>query len=41
MFEDLNLQISLEEIKKGVWQLRNSASAGPDFLKRIFEKWNK
>ena len=39
MFEELNLSISLEEIKDGVRQLRNGASAGPDlFLNEFFEK---
>ena len=38
MFEDLNLQISLEEIKKGICQLRNGASAGPVFLLNEFLK---
>ena len=32
MFEQLNLPISYEEIKRGVGQLRNGASAGPDLF---------
>ena len=31
MFEQINLPISYEEIKRGVGQLRDGASAGPDF----------
>ena len=39
MFEELNLPISFEEIKKGVSQLRNGASAGPDlFLNEFLKK---
>ena len=39
MFEELNLSISLEEIKDGVRQLRNGASAGPDlFLNEFLKK---
>ena len=39
MFEGLNLSISLEEIKDGVRQLRNGASAGPDlFLNEFLKK---
>ena len=38
MFEELNLPISLEEIKKGVRQLRNGASAGPDLFLNEFLK---
>ena len=37
MFEDLNVQISLEEIK-WICQLRNGASAGPDFFLNEFLK---
>lgn len=38
MFEELNLSISFEEIKKGVSQLRNGASAGPDLFLNEFLK---
>ena len=38
MFEELNLAISLDEIKKGISQLRNGASAGPDLLLNEFLK---
>ena len=38
MFEELNLPISLEEIKKGVRELRNGASAGPDLFSNEFLK---
>ena len=39
MFEELNLSISLEEIKDGVRQLRNGCKCrSRSFLKRIFEK---
>ena len=39
MFEELNLLISLEEIKKGVRELQNGASAGPDlFLNEFLKK---
>ena len=42
MFEELQLSISLEEIKDGVRQLRNGASAGPDlFLNEFLKKRNK
>ena len=36
MFEELNVPISMEEIKKGVRQLRNGASAGPDLFLNEF-----
>ena len=38
MFEELNLPISIGEIKKGISQLRNGASAGPDLLLNEFLK---
>ena len=38
MFEELNVPISLEEIKKGVSQLRNGASSGPDLILNEFLK---
>ena len=38
MFEQLNLPISYEEIKRGVGQLRNGASAGPDLFLNEFLK---
>ena len=39
MFEELNLSISLEEIKDGVRQLRNGASASPElFLNEFLKK---
>ena len=38
MFEELNLSISLEEIKDGIRQLRNGASAGPDLFLNEFLK---
>ena len=38
MFEELNLLISVEEIMKGVGQLRNGASAGPDLFLNEFLK---
>ena len=38
MFEELDIPISFEEIKKGVSQLRNGSSAGPDlFLNEFFK----
>ena len=39
MFEELNLAISLDEIKKGISQLRNGASAGPDLF--FPEQWTE
>ena len=38
MFEELNIPISLEEIKKGVRQLRSGTSAGPDLFLYEFLK---
>ena len=38
MFEQLNLPISYEEIKRGVGQLRNGASVGPDLFLNEFLK---
>lgn len=38
MFDELNLPITIQEIKKGVSQLRNGASAGPDLLLNEFLK---
>ena len=38
MFEELDIPISFEEIQKGVSQLRNGSSAGPDlFLNEFFK----
>ena len=36
MFDELDVPISLEEIKKGVRQLQNGARAGPDLLLNEF-----
>ncbi|MCG8076813.1 MAG: hypothetical protein JAY75_11295 [Candidatus Thiodiazotropha taylori] len=38
MFEELNIPISEAEIKKGVNQLRNGTSAGPDLFLNEFLK---
>ena len=38
MFDELNVTISLEEIRKGIKQLRNGASAGPDLMLNEFLK---
>ena len=39
MFEELNVPISLEKIKKGVSHLRTGASSGPDlFLNEFLKK---
>ena len=38
MFDELNVNISLEEIRKGIKQLRNEASAGPDLMLNEFLK---
>lgn len=38
MFDELNLPISMEEIKLGVSQLRNGTSAGPDLFLNEFLK---
>ena len=39
MFEDLNVPISVEEIRKGLKQLKNGASAGPDLMLNEFLKY--
>ena len=38
MFDELNVTIPLEEIRKGIKQLRNGASAGPDLMLNEFLK---
>ena len=38
MFDEQNVTISLEEIRKGIKQLRNGASAGPDLMLNEFLK---
>ena len=39
MFEELNVPISVEEIRKGLKQLQNGSSAGPDLLLNEFLKF--
>ena len=41
MFVELNVEISYDEIKKAVKQLRNGASAGPDLYKMCFSKMER
>ena len=38
MFEELNVPITVEEIRKGLEQLKNGASAGPDLILNEFLK---
>ena len=38
MFEELNIPITVEEIRKGLKQLKNGASAGPDLILNEFLK---
>ena len=38
MFEELNVPITVEEIRKGLKQLKNGASACPDLILNEFLK---